>query len=167
MTYSLSSLNTMSQDTFVDALGTIFEHTPEIPLRVWHQRPFFSAKDLHDKMTTLVLDLPRADQLRLVYAHPDLGSKVKMTAASTQEQASAGLDQLTAKEYQRFQTLNQAYRDKFGFPFITAVKKHTKSSILAAFEQRLSQTVETEFHQAIAEIIEIAWFRLIETVTEP
>jgi 2-oxo-4-hydroxy-4-carboxy-5-ureidoimidazoline decarboxylase len=166
MSYSLVNLNQMSQNTFVDSLGTIFEHTPEIPAQVWHQRPFQSVEDLHTKMAAVVDTLPQSAKMMLVFAHPDLGSKMQMTATSVQEQADAGLNQLTRTEYLQFKILNQTYRDKFGFPFIIAVKKQTKESILAAFAVRLQNTVEVELQQAIAEIIDIAWFRLIETVTE-
>lgn len=167
MTYSLTNLNQMSQEAFVDSLGTIFEHTPEIPLQVWHQRPFKTVEDLHGKMASVVNNLPQQAKTMLVFAHPDLGSRVQMTNESTQEQAGAGLNQLTPAEYLQFKALNQTYRDKFGFPFIIAVKKQTKESILAAFAVRLQNTIEEEFQQAIAEVVDIAWFRLIETVTEP
>ena len=65
------------------------------------------------------------EQLALIKAHPDLGSKAKMAETSVQEQAGVGLDRLSEAEYQRFQSLNQAYKDKFDFPFIVAVKYHT------------------------------------------
>ena len=167
MAYSLANLNQMSQEAFVDSLGSIFEHTPEIPAQVWHQRPFQSVEDLHAKMASEVNMLPRSAKMMLVFAHPDLGSRVQMTNTSAREQVGAGLDQLTPTEYLQFKTLNQTYRDKFGFPFIIAVKKQTKESILAAFAVRLQNTVEEEFQRAIAEITDIAWFRLIETVAEP
>ncbi|MFN5765028.1 MAG: 2-oxo-4-hydroxy-4-carboxy-5-ureidoimidazoline decarboxylase, partial [Pseudanabaena sp.] len=104
-------------------------------------------------------------QLKLICAHPDLGSKFKMAEASVQEQSTVGLDQLSATEYDRFQYLNQAYKDKFAFPFIIAVRNHTKDSILKAFEQRLLNNLEVEKKQAIAEIIEIARWRLILAVS--
>lgn len=89
-----------------------------------------------------------------------------MAEASVKEQASRGLDALSPDEYDRFQRLNQAYRDRFGFPFITAVKHHTKNGILAAFEQRLPHDLETERCQALVEIKEIAWLRLQAWVIE-
>ncbi len=100
------------------------------------------------------------EQLALIRAHPDLGSKASMAEASVQEQAGLGLDRLTAQEYDYFQFLNQAYKDKFGFPFIIAVKNQTKASVLDAFERRLQNNIETEIAGAIAEINKIAWFRI-------
>ena len=89
-----------------------------------------------------------------------------MAMASVQEQAGIGLDRLTPEEYDRFLSLNQAYRNKFDFPFIIAVKNHTKDSILAAFEQRLQNSSDLERNQALAEIFQIAKFRLATMVLE-
>ncbi|MFN5968013.1 MAG: 2-oxo-4-hydroxy-4-carboxy-5-ureidoimidazoline decarboxylase, partial [Pseudanabaena sp.] len=92
-------------------------------------------------------------------------SKFQMAEASVQEQSTVGLDQLSSREYSRFQQLNDAYKQKFGFPFIIAVRNHTKDSILAAFEQRLNNTIALEKKQAIAEIIEIARWRLFLAIS--
>lgn len=89
-----------------------------------------------------------------------------MAEASVKEQAGVGLDRLSSEEYESFQLLNQAYKNKFGFPFIVAVKNHTKTSILAAFEQRLANPEDVEVAQAIAEIVQIAKFRLLALVEE-
>lgn len=111
-------------------------------------------------MLGVVEAMSDSEQLALIKAHPDLGSKAKMAEASVKEQAGAGLDRLSAEEYQRFQSLNQAYKNKFDFPFIVAVKNHTKESILQAFERRLNNSVATEKQQALTEISQIARFRL-------
>lgn len=159
--YSLHDLNQMSQDEFVSVLGEVFEHTPMIAARVWQQRPFATVTDLHQSMVAIVKNSFSTDeQLALIQAHPDLGSKTKMAEASVQEQAGLGLDRLTAEEFDRFQTLNRSYKAKFGFPFIVAVKNHTKASILEAFEQRLNHSVDVEREQALSEIFQIAGFRL-------
>jgi 2-oxo-4-hydroxy-4-carboxy-5-ureidoimidazoline decarboxylase len=154
----------MSQSEFTEALGSIFEHTPEIAGEAWRSRPFADVQSLHQAMAVIVLKMSDAEQLKLICAHPDLGSKFKMAEASVQEQSTVGLDQLSAAEYDRFQNLNQAYKEKFSFPFIIAVRNHTKDSILAAFEQRLQNNLEVEKNQAITEIIEIARWRLILAV---
>ena len=164
MVYSIAQLNRSSQAEFVDRLGAVFEETPTIADQVWHQRPFADVNDLHQKMTAIVNAMSQADQLSLIRAHPDLGTKAKMAEASVQEQSGAGLDRLTAQDYARFQFLNQAYRDKFGFPFIVAVKNHTKSSILDAFDQRLKNSLSAEITQALLEISAIAHFRLINSI---
>jgi 2-oxo-4-hydroxy-4-carboxy-5-ureidoimidazoline decarboxylase len=158
--YPITMLNQMSQAEFTEALGSIFEHTPEIAAEAWRSQPFANFQNLHQVMTAIVLQMSNAAQLKLICAHPDLGSKFKMAAASVQEQSTIGLDQLSATEYDRFQYLNQAYKDKFAFPFIIAVRNHTKDSILKAFEQRLENNLEIEKKYAIAEIIEIARWRL-------
>jgi 2-oxo-4-hydroxy-4-carboxy-5-ureidoimidazoline decarboxylase len=154
----------MSQSEFTEAFGSIFEHTPEIAAEAWRSRPFADVQSLHQAMAVIVLKMSDAEQLKLICAHPDLGSKFKMAEASVQEQSTVGLDQLSAAEYDRFQNLNQAYKEKFSFPFIIAVRNHTKDSILAAFEQRLQNNLEVEKNQAITEIIEIARWRLILAV---
>jgi 2-oxo-4-hydroxy-4-carboxy-5-ureidoimidazoline decarboxylase len=160
MPYSLVELNQLSQEEFTQALGAIFEHTPAIARSTWDDRPFASTADLYAKMVTVVSAMTQAEKLALIQAHPDLGSKAKMAEASVSEQAGAGLDKLSVEEFDRFQFLNRSYREKFNFPFIVAVKKHTKTSILEAFKQRLDNSPETEMQQAVAEICEIARFRL-------
>lgn len=165
MSYSIAQLNQMSQAEFVDALGAVFEETPAIAQATWHCRPFASVTDLHQQMVDIVNAMSSSEQLALICAHPDLGSKTKMAEASVQEQAGVGLDRLTASEYERFQSLNAAYREKFGFPFIVAVKNQTKESILAAFNRRLNHTRETEIAQSLSEIAQIAEFRLFSLVS--
>jgi len=164
MQYSLVELNQMSQDTFTEALAAIFEDTPAVARRTWDDRPFANIPDLHAKMVTVVNSTTQEEKLALIQAHPDLGSKAKMAEASVNEQAGAGLDRLSVAEFDRLQFLNREYRQKFGFPFIVAVKKHTKTSILEAFERRLDNSPETEMQQALAEIYEIARFRLESTI---
>jgi 2-oxo-4-hydroxy-4-carboxy-5-ureidoimidazoline decarboxylase len=165
MSYSIAELNQLSQEDFVRALGAVFEDTPAIAEHAWHDRPFTDAAELHQKMAAIVRGLPEAQQLVLIRAHPDLGSRAKMAEASVQEQAGVGLDRLSAQEYEQFQALNQTYTAKFGFPFIVAVKTHnSRASILATFEQRLHNSFAEERQRAIAEIIQIARFRLEDLV---
>lgn len=164
MPFTISELNQMSQEAFAKALGAVFESTPAIAQKAWKARPFTDIADLHQKMVDVVEWMPPEEQLALIRAHPDLGSKAKMADASVQEQAGAGLDRLTPEEYSHFHALNQAYQERFGFPFIIAVKNHTKDSILEAFKQRLKNTVEVERERAITEITQIAWFRLLNLI---
>lgn len=160
MTYTLDQLNALSQDEFTQALGDIFEHTPAIARQAWPHRPFADVDALHRAMVAVVESLAMAEQVTLIQAHPDLGSKAAMADASVQEQASVGLNCLTPDEFDRFHRFNQAYKDRFGFPFIIAVRNHTKDSILAAFEERLTHSPDQEQQRAIAEICQIAAFRL-------
>ena len=154
----------MSQTEFVALLGTVFEQTPKIAQQAWGERPFADLSDLHQKMIAVVMKMCLTEQLALIQAHPDLGSRAKMAAASVQEQMGAGLTQLTPTEYEWFQALNAAYRKKFGFPFVMAVKGQTKTSILEAFGTRLENHKELEIQQALSEITQIARFRLDDLI---
>ncbi len=158
--YAIAKLNNMSQEEFTAVLGEIWEETPEIAKQAWQNRPFEDLEALYQAMLAVVNQMSEAKQIALIKAHPDLGSKTKMAEASVQEQAGVGLDRLSESEYQRFQVLNQAYKDKFDFPFIVAVKNHTKESILAAFAARLENDQDSEKQQALAEISKIARLRL-------
>ena len=158
--FTLEQLNQMSQGEFTKALGEIWEETPAIAQQAWHSKPFDDVDSLSQAMVAVVDSMNEAEQLALIKAHPDLCSKAKMAEASVQEQAGIGLDRLSKKEYERFQSLNQDYKDKFDFPFIVAVKYHTKESILQAFETRLKNSQEQEKQQALTEISKIARLRL-------
>jgi 2-oxo-4-hydroxy-4-carboxy-5-ureidoimidazoline decarboxylase len=166
---TLSSLNTLSDETFVETLAGIFEHSPWVAEGVVAQRPFDSVGDLHASMVAVVRQAPLTEQLSLIRAHPDLAGRAAragdLTQASSQEQAGAGLTQLSDEEYGTFMRLNTAYMTRFGFPFILAVKGHTKHSILAAFQSRLDNDAETERETALAEIYKIAHFRLQELLS--
>ncbi|MFB2835479.1 2-oxo-4-hydroxy-4-carboxy-5-ureidoimidazoline decarboxylase [Floridanema evergladense] len=164
MQYTLSELNQMKQEAFTEALGTIFEHSPWVAKIAWQKRPFADLSALHQTMVGVVQTASKEQHLNLICAHPDLGTKAKMAEASVKEQAGVGLDRLTPEEYQRFNLLNQTYKDKFGFPFIIAVKNHTKDSILAAFVERIKNSPEAEMAQALTEIAEIAKFRLNDLI---
>ena len=115
-------------------------------------------------MAAAVRQASREEQLALLRAHPDLGGKAAragaMTEASVAEQSSAGLDRLSDEEFERFERLNTAYRTKFGFPFVIAVRHHDKRAILEAFEKRLGHTVEQELEVALAQVFDIARLRL-------
>ena len=162
MTYSIAALNQMSQAEFVAAVGAVFEDTPAIAAQAWAARPFATVTDLHQKLVAVMQQLHPAEQLALICAHPDLGSRLKMAEASVQEQAGLGLDRLSPEEFDRFQQLNQRYKAKFGFPFIIAVRNQTRASILEAFDRRLQNSTEVEQQQALTEISQIAHLRLLD-----
>lgn len=158
--YTIAKINQMSQAEFKLALGEIWEETPIIAEKAWFSRPFDSVEALYRSMVAIVDRMNEAEQLALIKAHPDLGSKTKMAQASVREQAGVGLDRLSESEYQHFQFLNRAYQKKFDFPFIVAVKDHTKESILQDFETRLNNDLEREKQRALLEIGKIARLRL-------
>ena len=153
-----------SKTEFVATLGDIFECSPWVAAGAFEKRPFASLGDLHEAMCGVVAAADSEAQLKLIRAHPDLAGKAalagELTAASSGEQAGAGLDRLTRDEYRRFHALNDAYRTRFGFPFVLAVKGHTKTSILDAFESRLANEPDRERERALTEIYKIARFRL-------
>ena len=146
------------------ALGWVFEHSPWVAERAWQRRPFPDLERLHTAMTAEVERATREEQLALLRAHPDLGARARMSDASTGEQAGAGLDRLTPEEFHRLQEKNVAYREKFGFPFLYAVKGSSKYDILQALGQRLQASPEEEFRQALNQVYRIARFRLEEVV---
>jgi 2-oxo-4-hydroxy-4-carboxy-5-ureidoimidazoline decarboxylase len=153
-------LNNLDQEAFVREAGWVFEHSPWVAKRVWLRHPFTSIEDLHTKMTSEVEQASRDEQLALLRAHPDLGSRAGMSSSSTNEQAVAGLDRLTAEEFLRLGLLNKAYTEKFAFPFLFAVMGSDKSAILKALERRLESSPEEEFFEALRQVYRIARFRL-------
>lgn len=164
---SLAALNDATEAAFVDALGDIYEHSPWVAERVVSDRPFESVAALHDHMATAVENATRAERLALLRAHPDLGDRTEMTDESEREQASAGLDRLSPEQYDAFQRLNERYRERFGFPFIMAVKGADPDTIQATMEERVEHSEAEEFRTALDEVHEIARLRLEERVTTP
>lgn len=157
----------MEKADFVARFGGIFEHSPWIAERAWglelgpaHDTP----AGLHNALARMFRSASEAERLGVLTAHPDLAGKLaaakRLTAESTAEQASAGLDALTDAERARFTELNTAYVARHGFPFIIAVRDNTKASILAAFEARLNNDRTTEFATACAQVERIARLRL-------
>ena len=164
---TLDELNASDRGRFVAGLGSIFEESPWVAERAWAHRPFASLAALHRAMVAAVSASSRDEQLALLRAHPDLGTRARMTSASAGEQAGAGLDRLTPDEFNRLRQLNTAYRDKFGFPFLFAVRGSTKHDVLAALAARLPSTPDEEFAEAMRQVFRIAWFRLQDAVTGP
>ncbi|MDQ0176071.1 2-oxo-4-hydroxy-4-carboxy-5-ureidoimidazoline decarboxylase [Bacillus chungangensis] len=163
---SLEMINQMDRKSFTEALGWIFEHSPWIAERAWAKRPFFRVSCLHHVMKSVVNEATMEKKLALLRAHPDLASRVQMANASIKEQSDASLDQLTEEEYEDFLTLNKAYTEKFGFPFIMAVRGQNKDSIRESIQERLQLSPETELLEALCQIYKIACFRLYDLINE-
>ncbi len=163
-TMTISELNACDSGQFVEALGWIFEHSPWVAERAAARRPFSSWREVHDAMVSEVSTADRAEQLALLRAHPDLGTRVRMSDASAGEQAGAGLDRLTPDEFERLRQLTGAYRGQFGFPFLLAVKGRTKYEVLDAIERRLGQNPESEWHEALNQTFRIAELRLQDVI---
>jgi 2-oxo-4-hydroxy-4-carboxy-5-ureidoimidazoline decarboxylase len=159
---TLAELNAGTRPRFVETLGWIFEASPWVVERAWAAHPFKSIEDLHGAMTAVVDAADPNERLALLRAHPDLGTRARMSDASAGEQKGAGLDRLTPEEFERLQRFNLAYREKFGFPFLFAVKGSTKHDVLAALERRLTAAYDEELAEALRQVYRIAMFRLQE-----
>ena len=169
-TYTLHHLNQAEEKQFIEILAGIFEHSPWIAQQVYALRPFDSLESLHAHMFEIVRQASREKRLELICKHPELaGSEAasgQLTTESKDEQASAGLDHCSPEELSRLKQLNRAYREKFGFPFVIAVKRLTRDDILRAMVSRLSNDSSEEFGRSINEIGKIAWLRLSQLITE-
>lgn len=161
---SLHDLNAMDKERFVTALGWIFEHSPWVAARTWSKRPFSSVESLHAAMSAVVARAPAAQQLALIRAHPNLATRAKISQVSQQEQAGVGLDSLSEAEFGLFTDLNERYINRFGFPFIKAVRGGSKETILAALAGRVRHEQGAEFTTALDEIYKIARFRLGDAI---
>ncbi len=162
--WTLHDLNRLDRVSFTTALGAVFEDSPWVAERAWAARPFASIEALHEAMLEVVRRASREEQLALLRAHPDLAGRTAwagtMSAVSVAEQATAGLDRLTDEEDERFQRLNAAYRERFGFPFIIAARRHSRTSLLAAFEERVGHAAAEELVAAHREVALITRLRL-------
>jgi 2-oxo-4-hydroxy-4-carboxy-5-ureidoimidazoline decarboxylase len=168
MRKALSDLNMAGKDDFVAALANIFEHSPWVAEAAAATRPFAGVAALFAAMKAAVEGASDDVRLKLIKAHPDLANKTQraagLTAESVSEQDGVGLDRLSDAEYQAFERANNAYRTKFGFPYIVCVRRHTRDSILRDFERRLPNDAGAEMRRSIEEIGRIAALRLDQLV---
>ena len=159
----------LDRSHFVTLHGRVYEHSPWIAEALWDAglKPAHDEVEaLHRALESIVEAAPPARQLALLNAHPDLAGRLavrgELTADSTSEQAGAGLDKCSPEEFRRFTELNEAYKKRFGFPFILAVKGKQRAEILANFEQRIHHDPETEFRTALDQVHRIALLRLMD-----
>ncbi len=157
----------LDRDGFVALYGRVYEHSPWIAEALWSSglsAEHDTVEGLHRALSAIVDTAPRDRQMALLNAHPDLAGRLAigggLTRESSAEQASAGLDRCTPEEFRRFTELNDAYRRRFPFPFIMAVKGKSRAEILNAFEHRIHNAEDTEFRTALAEVHKIALLRL-------
>ncbi len=169
MSVTLAALNGMDLPGFAAAIGETFERAPWVAEAAHARRPFATVTALHEAMFGAVRAAPRDEQLKFLRNHPDLAGKAARAGAVTEdskrEQASVGLDALSEDDYARFHRLNDAYKAKFGFPFMICVRRHTRDSILTQFERRLGNDAATEFAAALQEVFYITRLRIAGTVT--
>ena len=150
----------MDRDAFIREYGWIFEDSPWVAERTWSAQLFDTHAELHRALVQTVERASQEEKLALLRAHPDLGTRARVSDASSAEQAGAGLDQLSPDEFDMLTRLNTEYRGKFGFPFLFAVKGSTKHDILNALQRRLSSSWDEEFGEALRQVYRIAAFRL-------
>lgn len=162
----IERLNERDEAGFVAEVGSLYEHSPWIAALAFRGRPFADRRAVHETMQRIVRDAPRVRQLDLIRAHPDLAGRLARAGAlgmhSATEQGGLELDRLGDDEYERFDQLNRAYRARFDFPFIIAVRGQTRASVITAFKARLGHDAETEIGTALDEIGRIAAFRLAD-----
>ena len=162
---NIDDVNAMSPEAFLESFGDVAEHSPWVAREAASHRPFRNREDMIGQFEQALRAANAEAQLALIRAHPDLATKAKLTEDSTKEQAGAGLNTLTAEEFARFTSLNDRYKQRFGFPFIFAVKGATKHMILDAFAARVGNAPDVEMETALAQICRIFRFRLEDRVS--
>ncbi len=167
---TLEALNTSDPESFVRALDGIWEHAPWVVRGVADQRPFASVDALHRAMVRVVATQPEDRRVALFAGHPELAGadarRGSMTEASIDEQGTLSLDRLGADEVGRWDRLNRAYRERFGFPFILCIRRHGRESALAEFERRLDNERTVELDATLAEIARITRLRLAARIAD-
>ncbi|WP_246785150.1 2-oxo-4-hydroxy-4-carboxy-5-ureidoimidazoline decarboxylase [Bradyrhizobium sp. S69] len=160
----MAAINGLDRVAFVQKFGGIFENSPWVAEQAWDKRPFANVDAMHAAMVEVAKLAPAPRQLALLQSHPDLAGKEAqagaMTASSVTEQASAGLNALSKDEMAQISDLNAAYKRKFGFPFVIAVRMHTKEGIFFEFRHRLRNDTVTEYANDLQNVYAITRLRL-------
>lgn len=169
-TVDMAAINAMDRPAFVQTFGAIFENSPWVADAAWEKRPFAGVDELHAAMVAVAKYAPAPKQLALLQSHPDLAGKEAqagdMTASSVTEQASAGLNALSKDEMEQIAGLNGSYRQKFGFPFIIAVRMHTKEGVFFEFNRRMKNDTATEYANDMQNVYAITRLRLRKLLKE-
>lgn len=167
---TLQHINSLNQEEFVHVLSSLFEGPPWIVTDAWHARPFHSRTELYNQLCEIIYHATSEQQIALLHSHPDLVGRAALAGtlspASTNEQASAGLDSLTLEEIATFTQLNATYKNRFGFPFVICARANKKESILAGFAARMENSRRQEIATALGEVAKICAFRLHDLVSE-
>ena len=161
-----NDLNNLNRDKFVSLFGVIFEKTQWIAEKLFDHKPFKNKEDLINKMFQIYESTQKNEVLVILKSHPKLAVEKNLTKHSSEEQSHANLKNCTDEEYNEFKRLNNEYEEKFGFPFIIAVKGKNKIEILNNFRQRINNDIELEFSEAKSQVRKIAHFRLDELFTK-
>lgn len=168
--YTISELNNLEREIFVRVTGPVFEHSPWIAEAAWRKRPFADLETLHHAVCDIVKNAGETKHLALIRAHPDLAARASLAARLTREsvgeQAAAGLNDLSPDEAAFFQKNNDAYKEKFGFPFVICARLNNKQAILTGFKTRLGNSRGEEIQAALQEIFAIAKLRLRDLISD-
>lgn len=169
---TLAHLNSLDEPGFLAQLDGIVEHSPWVVQRAWAQRPFGTRRALFETLARCIREASSSEQLTLLRAHPELaGQEARagtMTVESNDEQGRLGLLSLNPADWDRLNTLNQRYRERFGFPFMIALRLHASlASVFEAFERRLPNSAEQERALALTQVCEVMRGRLELLVAEP
>ena len=163
---TLDRINELDREGFLTRFGSLFEHSPWVAEEAWNSRPFGSIEEMWRALEDAMYSAPRERQLDLIRAHPDLAGKAavagELTQESAREQASAGLNRLSSREFEAFTQMNREYREKFSLPMVVCVREHTKESILENVQSRLGNSRDEEIKMALAEISKISHYRLLD-----
>ena len=163
---SIDKINKLKKSDFLSIFGNVFEKTEWISEKVFELKPFKDFNDLSSKLLDLYENCNKEKILIIFNSHPELAVTKKMTNESKLEQAGANLNECSSEEFEEFKKLNLEYKNKFGFPFIIAVKVKNKTEILNNFRQRILNDVESEFKEAKKQVKKIATFRLNEIINQ-
>ena len=161
---SIDKFNKLNKSEFLSIFGNVFEKTEWIAEKCYNSTPYHSPDELYLKMMDIFENTKKEKHLEILNAHPDLAVQKKLTEDSNNEQKNAGLNQCTDHEFMEFNNLNKKYKEKFGFPFIIAVKGKNKEEILNNFRQRITNDINLEFEEAKKQVKKIASFRLSEII---
>tara|TARA_B100001250_G_scaffold399617_1_gene409227 strand:+ start:468 stop:965 length:498 start_codon:yes stop_codon:yes gene_type:complete len=163
---SIDGINNLNKSDFLSIFGNVFEKTVWIAEKVFELKPFKDLNDFSSKMFDLYENAQKKNILIILNSHPELAVAKKLTSDSKSEQVGAKLNECSVEEFNEFKKLNSEYKNKFGFPFIIAVKGKNKNEILNNFRQRILNNVESEFDEAKNQVKKIATFRLNEIMNQ-
>ena len=161
---SIDKLNRLNKSEFISIFGNVFEKTQWIAEKAFNLIPYNNFDEFTLKMIEIYSKTESKNHLIILNSHPELVVEKKLTLESKQEQSGANLNQCSDKEFNEFKKLNINYKNKFGFPFIIAVKGKNRIEILESFRKRINNTIETEFEEAKEQVKKIALLRIKDII---
>ena len=162
--YSIEKVNQLSENEFINTFGNVFEKTNWIANKAFNSKPYKSFDEFISTLIKIYENSSKEDCLKIFNAHPELAVEKKLTKDSHKEQRGANLNRCNDEEFNEFKNLNIAYKSKFGFPFIIAVKGKNKNEILNNLRKRIKNEINLEFNEAREQVKKIATFRLNEII---